>query len=349
MLAMQTLAAVSVAAPGNARELLEHRGFELVVSALRASSMEVAEAEEQATTVNDAAKDAAKDGTTNGLHHNGLHHNGLHHNALSIRVSSLMATSALLSVPEGRRKLPPCLTMKTTLYDILISSFTSTSSTSSTTALLWSALASLYHVAMSDDLPARSSLIERGCLYPLLRLALSSSSSSSSSSHGHDHHDHHGHNQGHSTRTASCPWFTPSSSGLLRPSDVAVRVLLIFAGFRQSGHAVTNDDEHDYVRQGLNKILSEPMVRLLARSFANLPTTSNSSNRSNSSNSSSSRWCDLLLKETVSPLLIWDDQMRQSVVRFVDTQTFDTVDEGIFLVVVVVVGGGGGGSCACSA
>ena len=87
------------------------------------------------------------------------------------------------------------------------------------------------------------------------------------------------------------------------------------------------------------------MVRLLARSFANLPTTSNNSSNSNSS-SSSSRWCDLLLKETVSPLLIWDDQMRQSVVRFVDTQTFDTVDEGIFLlvvVVVVVVGGGGGG------
>jgi uncharacterized Tic20 family protein len=94
------------------------------------------------------------------------------------------------------------------------------------------------------------------------------------------------------------------------------------------------------------------MVQLLARSFANLPTTSNNNrNRSNSSSSSSSssRWCDLLLKETVSPLLIWDDQMRQSVVRFVDTQTFDTVDEGIFLVVVVVVVVvvvGGGGCCA---
>jgi hypothetical protein len=283
-LSMQTLSHVSVAANGNAEELLNNRGFELVVSALRASS------------------------------------GAIDDNAVSIRVSCLLATSAILSVPKGREKLANCASMKATLYDVLNEAKRSKEKRDvvernlqhqqQEDSVLDSALASLYHIAISNDMKARSSMVERGCFYPLLRLALlgdedeknnSTSSTSASAS--------------PFPITAGRPW----SGHPLRRCDVSMRILLLFAGFRHAGNAIENDDEHDYVRNGLQRVLSEPMVRLLARSFSNLSSTTTTT--------TNDLWCQILLQETVSPLLIWDENMRNSVVRFVDAQTFDVVDE----------------------
>ena len=309
MLAMRTLAHVSMAAKGNVIELLSNRGFELVVSALRASSGPLT---------------------------------GQQHNARSIRVSSMMTTAALLSTQEGRKRMTTCTSMKSTLYEVLHHGAKNSNGKrkrrmhvqgeegeigggeiESEEAMLDAALAAMHHVAVSGDAASRSSLVERGCFYPLLRMALteddvdiqmSSSASSAASS-------------SVLPVTLGRPW----SGHPLRRCDVATRILLELAGFRRKGCAIETDEEHEYVRTGLKRVLSEPMVRLLARTFANLPSSESVQHtltqHTERRQKEESLWCGMLLCETVSPLLIWDVNMRESVLRFVDQQTFDLVDE----------------------
>ena len=327
MLAMRTLAWVSVAAVGNVKELMLRQGFELVVSALRASS----------TSLSGGTRETQS------------------RNAQSIRVSSMMATAALMATANGRARMVTCTSMKAALYNVLHHGARRLNGKrrrrkitnaeheeeEHDEAMLDYALAALHHVAMHGDANARSALVERGCLYPLLRMSLteddidqatsvpSSSGVSVDVSSG-GSNDYSGSNiTMRYTTTLGKPW----SGHPLRRCNVATRILLELAGFRRSGHAIETDTEHEYVREGLNKVLSPPMVRLLARAFAELPldesSNNSSDNRSNGNriNAAEDLWCGILLRETVSPLLIWDTNMRESVLRFVGEQSFDVVDE----------------------
>ena len=226
-------------------------------------------------------------------------------------------------MPEGRRLLPTCTVLKSTLYEALNAGAARMTAVSGSSVELEAAgpveqeqnrvvmsatLACLHHVAFSDDIAARSAMVERGCLFPLIRIALSGGSSGGE-----------GCGPGSSARgsvattpiTAACPWDTSTATR----RGQAVSILLAFAGFRRAGNAVSNDDEHVYVKTALQRLWSTPLVRILARSYIN--------------GNGSSPWAELSLlsENTTSPALIWDDSMRAAVLAFADAQSFDHVDE----------------------
>ena len=144
-LAMRALAQIASASTSNARELLAHSGFELVVSALRASV-----------------------GVATG-----------NKNARATRCACLTAVAAIMSVEEGRARLATCAVIKGVLYDSLLSPVVTPElsahhedASEESEEIFTAALASLHHVSLCSNIEARSTLVERGCLYPLLKIVL---------------------------------------------------------------------------------------------------------------------------------------------------------------------------------
>lgn len=308
-LAMRALAQIASASTNNARELLMHSGFELIVSALRAS-------------VGVAAANT---------------------NACATYCACLTAVAAIMSVEEGRARLATCAVIKGVLYDSLLSQVSGgedraqgESASLESQEIFTAALASVHHVSLCSSIEARSSLVERGCLYPLLKIALVPPPASSTTK-----------NQPtvfSDNVTAARPWGRTSYSAVYR-REQALKILLSFAGFRVSGAAVTCDDEHMYVRNALERLLSDPLLRILARSYAHSGNVSDLAAGDSKDNDriapkassalhqihlSLTASADLLSQaSTISPLLIWDEGMRATALSFIEKQifTFDGTDE----------------------
>ena len=306
LLAMRAVAQIASASTSNAKELLAHRGFELVVSALRAS---VGVARENRI-------------------------------AGAIRSACLIAVAAIMSVEEGRIRLPACAVIKSVLLDTLFK-YASRISVNAQDEVLQpesdetysAALACLHHVSLCSNVEARSSLVERGCLYPLLKVVLLPLVAMNINEER---------KMPQKAATASRPWGDAGTIDIFR-REYSLRILLAFAGFRVSGKAIVCDDEHLYVRNALERIFSKPLLLLLARSYANcnsnrirkqdctedynVESPSSALNQLNLSLTAAANLVSQL--STTSPLLIWDKGMREAALIFVEKQlfTFDSSDE----------------------